>query len=190
MIIKPFKDSTTEEKLELLALFDSLPERVRSYAWSDTKDHYEAIGYGLLQFVWNVAASLTYIEKCESPIEQLLALAMEYRLPSQSLCHYTLTPQYKLGTAAGNYRADFYIEFCNYNKDFMPLGDVKKLVVECDGHDFHERTKAQSAKDKKRDRAMQAAGYYILRFTGSEIYRDPNSCVDEIRDFMHATLGI
>lgn len=48
---------------------------------------------------------------------------------------------------------------------------ILKIAVECDGHDFHERTKEQAEHDKKRDRAMQKAGYYVFRFTGSEIFR-------------------
>ena len=52
-----------------------------------------------------------------------------------------------------------------------------KIGVECDGHDFHEKTKEQAARDKKRDRDLQALGYRVLRFSGSEIYRDVNACI-------------
>jgi hypothetical protein len=54
------------------------------------------------------------------------------------------------------------------------------LAVECDGHDFHERTKEQAAKDRSRDRRLQEAGYTVFRFTGSELWRDPCSCSDQI----------
>lgn len=50
---------------------------------------------------------------------------------------------------------------------------VIRVAVECDGHDFHERTKEQAEHDKARDRDMQAAGWVVARFTGSEINRDP-----------------
>lgn len=53
------------------------------------------------------------------------------------------------------------------------------FVVECDGHEFHERTKEQAARDRSRDRQLQANGIPILRFTGSEIYRDPVRCARE-----------
>jgi very-short-patch-repair endonuclease len=52
--------------------------------------------------------------------------------------------------------------------------------VECDGHDFHERTKEQAQRDKSRDRYLQANGWRVLRFTGSEIHRTPEKCADEI----------
>lgn len=53
------------------------------------------------------------------------------------------------------------------------------LVVECDGHAFHERTKEQAAKDRSRDRRLQDAGYRIHRYTGHELYKDPLGCVSD-----------
>lgn len=63
------------------------------------------------------------------------------------------------------------------------------LVVECDGHEFHERTKEQAAKDRSRDRRLQEAGYTVFRFTGSEIWRDPCKCSDQIISWAMAQLG-
>ena len=34
-----------------------------------------------------------------------------------------------------------------------------KIVVELDGHDYHERTKEQADYDKSRDRSIPAAGH-------------------------------
>lgn len=59
-------------------------------------------------------------------------------------------------------------------------GVVSQLAVECDGHDFHERTKEQAARDRSRDRRLQSAGYEVYRFTGSEIYRSPLGCARQI----------
>ena len=57
------------------------------------------------------------------------------------------------------------------------------LVVECDGHDFHERTKEQAARDRARDRDAQLIGHSLFRFTGSEIHRDPIKCALRILDW-------
>src|SRR5690606_35457447 len=46
----------------------------------------------------------------------------------------------------GHYRVDFMIE-C---RDSIAEG----VIVECDGHEFHERTKEQAARDKARDRFL------------------------------------
>ncbi len=55
----------------------------------------------------------------------------------------------------------------------------KNLILECDGHDFHEKTKEQAAKDKRRDRELQHLGYRVFRFTGSEIHNDAIACAIE-----------
>lgn len=79
----------------------------------------------------------------------------------------------------GRYKVDFLIEkWDNPN----PI----RVVVECDGHDFHERTKAQAAHDRSRDRYMLTRGLPVLRFTGSEIHADPFKCAAQIYEFFEA----
>lgn len=55
-----------------------------------------------------------------------------------------------------------------------------RLVVECDGHNYHERTKEQAAHDRSRDRRMQELGYTVFRFTGSEIHQHAWGCCRQI----------
>ncbi len=78
---------------------------------------------------------------------------------SRSEC--VLVPQYKW--------RDFRIDFAVLHNGI----ERELLFIECDGHEFHERTKEQATSDKARDRIIQHAGIPILRFTGSEIFRDP-----------------
>jgi very-short-patch-repair endonuclease len=73
------------------------------------------------------------------------------------------------------YRADFLVEVLHPKTRAW-----RHLVVECDGHDYHERTKDQAANDRSRDRAMQSSGYTVFRFTGSEIHRDPMKCARQV----------
>jgi very-short-patch-repair endonuclease len=68
----------------------------------------------------------------------------------------------------------------SYRLDFALVHDDVHLAVECDGHDFHEKTRQQARHDKARDRALVAAGWTVLRFTGSEIYADAPACVAEV----------
>lgn len=58
------------------------------------------------------------------------------------------------------------------------------ILIECDGHDFHERTKEQARKDRSRDRRIQRRGSYVLRFTGSEIWANPAKGAEEVCDFV------
>lgn len=55
----------------------------------------------------------------------------------------------------------------------------RPLVVECDGHDFHEHTKEQAARDRARDRHLFLKKYPVFRFTGSELWRDPIGCAKQ-----------
>lgn len=57
------------------------------------------------------------------------------------------------------------------------------VAVEVDGHEFHEKTKAQASTDRERDRDVQREGYRILRYTGSDIYKSPASAVREVARF-------
>lgn len=74
----------------------------------------------------------------------------------------------------GQYRVDFFVVF----RDLA--GSARGVVVECDGHDFHERTKAQAARDRARDRYFASRDFHVLRFTGSEIHNDPVACAQAV----------
>lgn len=133
----------------------------------------------------------------ESPIEQIFATELiinEYlpcfshelfqkileELKSGGLPHCESDQDYEFVWVSqyevGPYRTDFA---CLFYSEVTPF---KKVIVECDGHDFHEKNKEQAAKDKKRDRYFQQNGWQILHFTGSELYHDSKKCVKELHD--------
>lgn len=70
-----------------------------------------------------------------------------------------------------------------YRPDFELVRGAELLVVELDGHEFHQKTREQVEHDKRRDRWFAAQGYRVIRFTGSEVWRDPDACVDEAIGF-------
>jgi very-short-patch-repair endonuclease len=76
----------------------------------------------------------------------------------------------------------------DYRPDFAFIGDRLRLFVECDGHDFHEKTKAQAARDKRRDRAFVMAGWTVLHFTGSEIWKNARSCAIQTFEVVESLL--
>ena len=115
-----------------------------------------------------------------SPIEQLLYTSM------RAFCVFnnidlkdfdenygtTLDPQYKIN----KYTVDFLIR--HWLK--TPKTDIEnKVVVECDGHDFHDKNEKQRRYEKQRDRFLQSIGYKVIHFTGSEVYSDPMRCAKE-----------
>lgn len=67
----------------------------------------------------------------------------------------------------------------SYRIDILIGGENWKLAVECDGHDFHDRTKQQAAYDRARDRELVLLGVTTIRFTGSEIAHSVERCADE-----------
>lgn len=60
--------------------------------------------------------------------------------------------------------------------DFLVQIGTKKLIVECDGRDYHN-----PYHDRKRDKELEKHGYRILHFTGSEINRDSERCISKIQ---------
>lgn len=143
-------------------------------------------------------------EQYDSPIEYAMAVAMhvltEISFPhihhlslfgetDDQCARYVLTaispssaavfPQVRIG----RFVVDFFVA---YDKGDGTTGGI---VIECDGHDFHEKTKEQAAHDKARDRDLQSRGYRVFRFTGSEIHRDPVACVYEAFIVVACELG-
>lgn len=101
-----------------------------------------------------------------TPIEQMLMIAFMH--PDGFFCNEnsSIKPQHQIG----EFRVDFFIKF----------DGRAPVVIECDGHDFHERTKEQARKDKSRDRELMKLGHTVIRFTGSEIWEDPKKCANQI----------
>lgn len=90
----------------------------------------------------------------------------------------------------GDFRVDFLISvwtkgIVTGGADGPAVGQPRwrKLVVECDGHEYHERTKEQAAKDRSRDRELTSLGFEVFRFTGSELWRDPWGCASQVHDW-------
>lgn len=72
----------------------------------------------------------------------------------------------------GRYIVDFFV-------NARVCGIPVTAVIECDGHDFHERTKDQASYDKARDRFCQAEGHLVLRYSGADIWGDPLQCAQD-----------
>jgi len=132
-----------------------------------------------------------FVSRCESPIEQLLAVrlieAEEHLYRELSvLCEFKSLHIYAQKEVIANgrkYRLDFLIECVMDSKTY-------KFAIEADGHEFHEKTKEQAARDKARERNLMKDGHLIIRFTGSEIWRDVSKCVGEIIEIVQKKVGL
>ena len=111
--------------------------------------------------------------RCESPIEEILCGAL---VIARHLCQRIGRPfDFEQQAKVGKYRVDFLCD----------AGRIK-FAVECDGHDFHEKTRKQAARDRARDRFLAIEGIHTLRFTGSEIYSQTDQCMNEIQAFVQS----
>lgn len=110
---------------------------------------------------------------CESSIERLFLETFDAirTKDKDTMYDYWLDPQVEIG----NYRVDF--ELINH-KD-------KKIIVECDGHEFHQKSKQQVEKDNQRERDLKKLGYEVVRFSGSEIFKDAEKCVEDLLDILN-----
>jgi very-short-patch-repair endonuclease len=74
---------------------------------------------------------------------------------------------------------------------FIPgLGPSRPIVVvECDGHQFHERTVEQASKDRKRMRILQRLGIPVYPFTGTDVVRTSEESAREIAEFIDARVN-
>jgi hypothetical protein len=114
-------------------------------------------------------------DSCQSPIEEIFAAFAVLHATQSSDCWF-----------ASQYPAcGYHVDFAVYPYTLARLNDAGSVLlspcvaVELDGHDFHERTRAQASRDKSRDRKLTSDGWRVLRFTGSEVNRDPQACVRE-----------
>ena len=117
-------------------------------------------------------------DKSESPIEALFHGAWQL-LAQRILAEGEPVLRVKQQSHIGDYRVDFEFDIACVD------GGRKSVIVELDGHAFHERTKEQATRDKARDRWLSQRGYIVLRFTGSEVWANPFAVVSEVSDRLH-----
>lgn len=68
----------------------------------------------------------------------------------------------------------------DYKLDLVLQTSYGSLAIECDGHDWHDRTKQQAAYDRARDRFFLSRLLPTIRFTGSEIVHSAPKCAVEV----------
>lgn len=114
-----------------------------------------------------------------TPIENYMYIALLHIL-SPWFSSARIYPQRKFSVEGKTYIVDFYIEVEEIYIGPDDKSHISKMnfIVECDGHDYHERTKQQASRDKKRDRDFMGIGLKTFRYTGSEIYNDSIDLVE------------
>lgn len=128
---------------------------------------------------------------CESPIEQVM---LAYLVSAMDLA-----PSFLDEWAIGRFgRGNFHltgvtwprsrlallqqVQAHGYRVDFAIVStddaSLPRVAIECDGHDFHDRTPGQASRDRARDRHLTDHGWTVIRFTGADICGDPIGCAN------------
>ena len=109
----------------------------------------------------------------QSPIEQIYLIAL---MTLQEIVgfNFVIESQYPIECENKKYYSDFAI--CHYECFHDDLKEDFRLIIECDGYEFHQKTKEQVEKDNNREYDIKMQGFEILRFSGKEIYNDAMGC--------------
>lgn len=87
--------------------------------------------------------------------------------------HLLIVPQHH-SSRTGRYRLDFAVIAS------LPCMERIKIDVECDGHEWHERTKHQVMRDNLRTQHLKGLGWLVERFSGAQIYADADQCARRV----------
>lgn len=124
-----------------------------------------------------------------SPIEAIFAvwwIAYDAAESPDGLGTLDLRAQVTVACGRHDYRLDFTVSPDNVDTALraralsLPVYDIG---VELDGHEFHERTKAQVEYRNQRDRDLTQRGWRLFHFAGSEVVADPLKCVREVYEY-------
>lgn len=164
MIPRPKHDVTADEAHKIRLCIENYgfgPE----YAALVATDHPRMMDlFRFAEWVQHCKEYDTLIPSLESPIEKLFFEACKTE-------GIFMEPQYRVG----KYRIDFALP-------------IQRIAVEIDGHDYH-KTKEQRTRDAARDRWLTIEGWTVIRFTGSEVYANPEACTSQIRELVCKLIG-
>ena len=152
----------------MLEEFEKLPLKAKELIFKNLDD----IDLKILDSI------LLYCNYCDSPIEKILATALTIETKEKLY----FEPQYEIQTKNKKYIVDFLIFGDEYINTFLKKDF--KLIIECDGYDFHQKTKKQVNYDNQREYDLKMEKYDILRFSGSKIYNEPIKCANEILNYI------
>lgn len=153
-----------------LDAFEQLPRRAKELLFEE-----DGMNEDTLSYIMND------LENIKSPIEKILFTAISIFLGKHK-SYIFIDPQKEININNNKYIADFIIEYDNYINYFLKKDF--KLVIECDGFDYHSNKK-QMTYDYKRENNLKLNGYDVIRFTGSQIYNGPMDCVKKIMKYIY-----
>lgn len=178
---------------EKLDIFLKLPKKAQEL-YFDNKDYcvVDCVNGKKINRIESCSDDFRIFQECESPIEIIMLMALEICECKRNIWdryHYgiIISTQIEYEIGDSKYRSDItiYVDdvFNTTNKNDF------EIIIECDGHDFHEKTKEQVIKNNQRDYDFKCAGIEVFHFSGSEIYNKPTECADKIFDYIEGRIN-
>ncbi|MEW5855783.1 MAG: DUF559 domain-containing protein [Cyanobacteriota bacterium] len=92
--------------------------------------------------------------------------------------HFTIQASFpELKIDGKSIRADLLV--------WKPEDENFKLIVECDGFEYHSEKKS-FVNDRKRDRLLKSNGYEVFRYSGTEIFNEPFKASMDLFNYLNA----
>lgn len=119
---------------------------------------------------------------CDSPIETRIGAALMMLFDRAGLS-IKLCKMIDISNAPDALLLVPQFAWSYYRSDWAILNPKRPgvLLIECDGRDFHSSPE-QRSHDTRKDKEARIRGYQTMRFTGSEIHREPDDCARKIFD--------
>lgn len=153
----------------LVQTFDNLPHKAKVLIFNE-KEPLKILDYIGIP-----------MEDISSPIEKIYYVALHILMSRYEPILY-VDWQSKIDCNGKIYYVDFTIMYDEMVNNF--LKEDFKLAIECDGYEFHQKTKEQVDYDNKREYDLKMQGYEILRFSGRQIFDNPIKCAEETLKFI------
>lgn len=129
---------------------------------AELKDHIDGVRSHIIN--QDIASPIEQLfEAATRTLIQLIGEEEDIDVVNGELVIYgiSIRPQYRIG----KYVVDYLLS--------NSYDHYQDIVVELDGHAFHDKDERQRRYEKKRDRYMQKLGYKVFRYTGAEIVANP-----------------
>ncbi len=135
---------------------------------------------------------------CESPIEKLFFIEWKYQTEGQkenqpkSFPNFYIMSQREIAIGNKKYRVDFLIYYVIDDGWMVKESSLPKnhknqaLIIELDSYLYHGSDPDQFTKEKERERELQRDGWKIMRFSGREVVRDIEKCVDQVIEYFNS----
>ena len=90
---------------------------------------------------------------------------------------------YQDANSSSMLKTAFFLKFRSYTRLAPQIPEHISVLIELDGHDFHEKTKEQVIYRNKRDRILEKYGF-VYHISGSEIYNNISDCIFDLDEYL------